>query len=134
VTRLAQALLKNEKFVGPLDLKGNDLTDLAALQLAKAIERPNARNLTKLDLSNNKFSGKAGVYIGDALICNPHYPLYKLTFENVHLESDGLVRVLEAVNVNKNVLKLHCGVVTDEGLVILADKLKDNTSLEEISF
>lgn len=50
------------------------------------------------------------------------------------MEADGLVRVLEAVNVNKNVLKLHCGIVTDEGLEILANKLKDNTTLEEIIF
>ena len=90
--------------------------------------------MTKLDLSDNKFSGKAGIYIGEALINNKEYPLYKLTFENVHLENDGLVRVLEAVNTNHNVLKLHCGVVTDEGLEILAEKLKDNCSLEEIIF
>jgi hypothetical protein len=134
VGRLAAALCKNDKFVGPLDLVGNELTDLAALALSKAIENEGARNLTKLDLSNNKFSGKAGVYIGEALIKNAKYPLYKLSFENVDLEHDGLVRILEAVNVNKNILKLHCGVVTDHGLEILAENLKENTSLEEIQF
>jgi hypothetical protein len=116
----------NDSFVGPLELQGNELSDLAALQLAKAISRSQAKNITKLDLSNNKFSGKAGVYIGQALIDNPSYPLYKLTFENVHLESDGLVRILEAVNKNGNIIKLHCGIVTDTGLEILADKLKEN--------
>jgi len=38
VARLATALCKNDQFVGPLDLVGNELTDLAALALAKAIE------------------------------------------------------------------------------------------------
>jgi len=74
------------------------------------------------------------VYIGEALIKNPSYPMFKLTFENINLEDDGLVRVLEAVTCNTNILKLHCGIVTDRGLEILADKLKDNTSLEEIIF
>jgi Ran GTPase-activating protein (RanGAP) involved in mRNA processing and transport len=134
VSRLAAALCKNDKFVGPLDLQGNELTDLAALSISKAIEREGAHNLTKLDLSNNKFTGKAGIYIGEALIKNANYPLYKLTFENVHLDDDGLVRILEAVNANKNILKLHCGIVTDQGLEILADKLKSNTTLEEIIF
>lgn len=60
--------------------------------------------------------------------------MYKLTFENVNLGNDGLIRILEAVNKNQNILKLHCGIVTDSGLNILADKLKDNTTLEEIIF
>ena len=117
-----------------MDLVGNGLSDLAALSLSKAIEAEGARNLTKLDLSKNNFTGKAGCYIGEALIKNANYPLYKLTFEDVYLENDGLVRILEAVNANKNILKLHCGVVTDQGLQILAEKLKENTTLEEIFF
>ena len=134
IARLSAALLKNDKFVGPLNLKGNELTDLAALELSKAISRQGARNLTKLDLSNNSFSGKAGTYIGQALIANSEYPLYKLTLENVCLDNEGLVRILEAVNANKNIIKLHCGIVTDSGLEIMAAKLKENTSLEEITF
>jgi hypothetical protein len=49
--------------------------------------------------------------------------MYSLSFENVYLGDDGLVRVLEAVCTNTNILKLHCGIVTDRGLEILADKL-----------
>ena len=134
MARLAAALCSNDKFVGPLDLVGNELTDLAALALSKAIEKEGARNLTKLDLSKNKFTGKAACYVGEALIKNPEYPLYKLAFEDVDLGSDGLVRILEAVNANKNILKLHCGVVTDAGLQILAEKLRDNVTLEELIF
>jgi Ran GTPase-activating protein (RanGAP) involved in mRNA processing and transport len=70
------------------------------MHLAKAIEKPGCRNLTKIDLSDNKFTSKAGVYIGEALIKNPSYPLYNLSFENVYLGNDGLVRVIEAVNAN----------------------------------
>jgi len=117
-----------------VELNKNNLSDLAALHLAKAIEQPGANNMHKLDLSDNNFTSKAGVYIGSALIANPNFPMYKLTFENVNLGNDGLIRILEAVNANKNILKLHCGVVTNEGLCILAEKLRDNTSLEEIHF
>jgi hypothetical protein len=60
--------------------------------------------------------------------------MYSLSFENVYLGDDGLVRIIEAVNANKNILKLNCGIVTDNGLMVLADKLKTNTSLEEIVF
>ena len=90
--------------------------------------------MIKLDLSDNNFTSKAGVYIGSALLKNPDYPMYKLTFENVNLGNDGLIRILEAVNKNQNILKLHCGIVNDDGLRILADKLTDNNSLEEIYF
>jgi len=134
VCRLSEALCANNKFVGSLELQGNGLTDLAALHLAKAIEQAGSRNITKLDLSDNKFTSKAGVYIGSALIKNPEYPMYNLTFENVYLGEDGLVRIIEAVNANKNILKLNCGIVTDCGLEILAEKLQTNTSLEEIIF
>lgn len=113
VAKLSEALIKNEKFVGPLDLSGNALTDLSALALAKTLEKKGGRNLTKLDLSDNAFSQLAGIYIGSALINNPEYPLYKLTFKNVCLGDMGLVRVLEGVNANKNIEKLHCGILTD---------------------
>lgn len=134
VQRLAEALLTNDKFAGSLDLSGNNLTDLAALALSKSIERPGARNITKLNLSNNSFTSVAGIYIGTALLRNPDYTLAKLQFENVNLSEQGLVRVLEACNTNKHIEKLHVGTVTDGGLEILAAKLKDNTSLEEIIF
>jgi hypothetical protein len=48
------------------------------------------------------------------------------------LEEAGLVRVIEAVNCNKHILKLNVGVVTDNGLEMLSELLKENTSLEEI--
>jgi hypothetical protein len=52
----------------------------------------------------------------------------------VCLEEDGLVRLLEAVNSNKNVMKLDIGITTENGLRILADSLKENTSLEQLVF
>jgi hypothetical protein len=48
------------------------------------------------------------------------------------LEEAGLVRVIEAVNCNKHILKLNVGVVTDNGLEMLSELLKENSSLEEI--
>lgn len=108
------------------------MSDLAALYLSKALVQKGAHNITKLNLSNNNFTSKAGEFIGQALLENSDYPLYKLTFENISLEENGLVRVLQAVNANKNILKLHIGIVTDRGLHCLADILKGNDSLEEI--
>lgn len=40
--------------------------------------------------------------------------------------------MVEAANLNKNIIELDVGIVTDKGLTHLADLLKENTSLEQI--
>ena len=57
-------------------------------------------------MKGNNFTSKAGEYIGEALSCNPDYPLGKLKFGGVCLEDAGLVRIIEAVNCNKNIVTL----------------------------
>ena len=89
-------------------------------------------NITSLNLKGNNFTSKAGEYIGEALSSNPDYPLGKLKFGGVCLEDAGLVRIIEAVNINKNIVQLSIGEVTDNGLVMLSELLKGNNSLEEI--
>ena len=132
VKDLADALLINNSFQGPLELQENGLSDLAALYLASAFEKQSGYNITKLNLAENNFTSKAGEYVGSALAANPAYTLEKLSFKGVCLERIGLVRVIEAVNLNTNIKKLNVGVVTDEGLALLADLLRENTSLEQI--
>ena len=100
VKRLADALLKNQIFSGPLELQNNNLSDLAALHLSKVFEPDTGFNITFLNLKNNNFTSKAGEYIGEALVKNPEYPLGKLVFGGVCLEETGLVRIIEAVNSN----------------------------------
>lgn len=134
VRRLADALIANDKFSGPLELKGNGLSDLSALHLSRAIAQPGAKHLTKIDFSDNNLTTRAGEYIGEALLSNPEYPIYKLTFENISLEDHGLVRIIEAANANENIIKLHLGIITNNGLKLLADKLKNNEYLEELQF
>lgn len=124
----------NKEFAGPLDLSGNNLTDLAVLHLSKVFTEEGAGQITKLNLANNNFTTKAGEFIGQALTGNPTYQIFKISFKNLCLEEDGLVRLLEAVNANTNVLKLDIGIITDHGLRILADSLKNNTSLEQLVF
>jgi len=48
------------------------------------------------------------------------------------LESIGLVRIIEACNLNKNIKTLNIGVLTDDGLVQLAELLRENDSLEAL--
>lgn len=45
-----------------------------------------------------------------------------------------MVRVIEAANQNKHILKLNVGVITNHGLEMLAELLKENDSLEELVF
>ena len=133
IKRLSDALLKNETFHGPLELQNNNLSDLAALHLSKIFEADTGYNITFLNLKNNNFTSKAGEYIGEALARNPDYPLGKLVFGGVCLEDTGLVRIIEAVNANQNIVELNVGIITDNGLTILADLLKANESLQEIT-
>ena len=130
--RLSEALVANEKFQGTLSLASNGLTDLSALYLSKIFEKK-FYNITKLDLQGNAFSSKAGEYICTALANNTSYTIFKVSFAKIHLEDIGLVHMIEAVNQNKNILKLDIGIVTNHGLEQLAELLKENTSLEEIA-
>merc|ERR1712060_355870 len=130
----AEALMTNDQFRGELKLNSNDLSDLAALYLAPIFEKQNGHNITKLKLDGNNFTTKAGEDIGAALASNPEYKIKKLSFQGICLESIGLVRLMEAVNANENIKYLTVGVLTDDGLVQLAELLRGNNTLEEISF
>jgi len=90
-------------------------------------------NITFLNLKGNNFTSKAGEYIGEALCNNPDYPIGKLVFGGICLEETGLTRIIEAVNVNKNIVQLNVGIITDRGLEIISDLLKTNDSLQEIT-
>ena len=133
VADLTTALMDNQKFQGNLDLSDNNLSDQAALELAKIFEKRNASNITQLDLANNNFGSKAGEYIGKALSENPDYKIFKISFDKICLEQIGLVRIIEAVNANKNILKLNIGIISDAGLLNLSKLIESNTSLEEIT-
>jgi hypothetical protein len=80
VEKLALALMGNKEFAGPLDLSGNNLTDLAVLHLSKVFTEVGAGQITKLNLSNNNFTTKAGEFIGQALTANPTYQIFKISF------------------------------------------------------
>lgn len=125
----------NNKFVGPLILEENDLTDLSALAISKALRKREGDNINKLNLSKNTaLTHKTGEYIGQALIDNPTTKLEKLNFEGVNLGDTGLLRIIEAANQCPQIEKIDVGVVTDSGLRILANKLSTNTGLRELEF
>jgi hypothetical protein len=122
------------KFHGPLDLSNNvQLTDLSTLYLSEIFSRPSG--ITELNLSGNtQLESKTGHFLGEALLANPTYPITRLTFKDVRLETTGLYRLLEAVNLNKHIQKLHLGIVSDYGLNTMAELLKANSSLKKLTF
>ena len=100
-----------------------------------ALSRPGAKNITKLNFSKNTdLKSKTGIFIGDALIANADHPVEKLNFKNVYLEDDGLLRILEACNANKNIKKVTLGYVSSSGLKLLGQTLKNNKTLEKLKF
>ena len=104
------------------------------LHLAPIFEKQTGQNIKSLKLDHNNFTSKTGEYIGGALANNPDYKIKKISFEGICLESIGLVRILEAANQNKNIKKLNIGTITDAGLKVVADLMRENTSLEELEF
>ena len=137
VQQLATALKHPEtKFRGPLKLSKNvNLTDLSGLYLAEIFATKHGHAITELDLSGNlKMESKTAQFIGEALLSNPHYPIEKMHFKGVNLEETGLYRLIEAVNANKSIHKLHVGVISDYGLRTLAELLPLNKSLLKLEF
>lgn len=107
----------------------------SCLYLKEAIGRPGAKNVTKLVLSKNKgLRDKAGILIGDALLANPDHPIDKVGFKDVNLGDDGVLRVLEGCNANKNITKVHLGYVSAEGLKLMSKAMLNNSSLKKIKF
>jgi hypothetical protein len=77
---------------------------------------------------------KSGVYLGEALIQNPSHPVEKISFKNVNLGEDGLLRIVEAARTNRNIKKLHLGYVSTRGLTLLASALRQECHLEKLKF
>jgi len=119
------------KFRGPLKLSGNvHLTDLTGLYLSEIFSAKHGHALRELDLSGNiKMESKSAQFIGEALLANPTYPIEELKFKGVNLEETGLYRLIEAVNANKHIHKLHVGIISDYGLRTMSELLKANRSL-----
>lgn len=136
VQRLAEALLKNDKFSGPLKLGKNGLSDFAMLALSEVLKKSSFQNITKLSLEdNNKLTCKTGEYIGQALIDNcENMKLKELKFDGINLECRGLVRIIDAANKTPSLTHLNVGVLTDSALALLAERLAPNKHLKELKF
>ena len=86
-------------------------------------------------LAKNKgLNNKAGIHIGDALLANPDHPIEKISFKNVYLGDDGVLRILEACNGNKHIKKVQLGVISNEGIKLMSKVLMHNTTLKKIKF
>eukprot|EP00347_Sterkiella_histriomuscorum_P021467 403333876 len=131
---LCEALMKNDKFSGPLDLSDNNLTDLSALYIADVIEKQDGRNITDLNLSRNLIQDKAGMYIGDALANNEKYPIQQILFKGVNLKLEGSKRLFSSLGINKNVKRLHIGVISNESLQEMGSSLSKRPGLIELEF
>jgi hypothetical protein len=123
ICKLADAIQDNSKFIGPLNLEGQHLTDISGLHIGRILSR--GRNITKLSLAQNpgkcQYTHKTGEYIGEAILKNPECGLVKLDFKGIYLGEHGLQRIIEASNDCKTIEKLNVGIVTDAGLKILAE-------------
>jgi hypothetical protein len=86
-------------------------------------KKEGVNNLSEINLSGNKMGSKAGVFIGDPLLNNPDYRIFRIIFENISLGIEGLQRMMDAANENKNIKHLHLGIITDEGLLLLASMI-----------
>lgn len=77
---------------------------------------------------------KAGMYIGDALMKNNTYPIQQILFKGVNLKTEGVKRLFDSMNINKNIKRLHIGIISNETLSQLTYLLSDNLGLIELEF
>lgn len=77
---------------------------------------------------------KAGIFLGEAIIANKKYPIERIKFKDVSIEETGLYRILEAVNANHNIKRIHVGIISDYGLTAMAQILASNVSLVTLEF
>lgn len=77
-----------------------------------------------LDLSHNKLTTRAGEYISEAI--KSEYKIHYLNFKENNLEPTGTWRIIESVNSNHNIQMLDLGIISDVGLELLTNLLKDN--------
>lgn len=100
------------------------------------LRKPSFQNINKLSLEGNPaLTCKAGEYIGQALIDNfENCKLRELDFEGIDLGHRGLIRIIDAANKTPALEKLDVGILTDSALALLADRLKNNSSLIELKF
>lgn len=69
---------------------------------------------------------KSGFYIGEALIKSPKAPIEQIFLKDVKLDNQGLYSLIEGANINYNIKSLHVGIVTDEGLSVIAECIGNN--------
>ncbi len=50
------------------------------------------------------------------------------------LGDTGLIRIIDAANKTPSLEKLDVGILTDNGLKLLAERLNDNLHLNELTF
>jgi len=136
VQHLAKALCANDKFFGKLKLDKNGISDLAILAISEVLRKPDFQNIKELSLEGNPdLTCKAGEYIGQAMIDNcDNMRLKELDFEGIDLGQRGLVRIIDAANKTPSLEKLNVGILTDNALLLLADRLRDNKYLLELKF
>ena len=75
---------------------------------------------------------RSGEYIGEAI--SNDYKISFLIFKGNNLETTGLRRILECVVSNTNIQMLDAGIVSDEGLKLMTEYLRTNTTLQRLRF
>lgn len=114
------------------------MSDLSALYISEVITSHESSQqqsgITELNLSATNMKAKSGLFIGEALLANPTYPITRIKFKDVDLEENGLYRLLEAVNATKSILRVHIGVISDFGLRTMSELLRENTNLLRLEF
>ena len=55
-------------------------------------------NVEELDINGCKLTGKAGIFLGDALVKNPNYKIEKINLKSIRLGVEGLCSLLRGAN------------------------------------
>jgi hypothetical protein len=60
--------------------------------------------------------------------------LERLEFQGICLEEVGLIRIIDAANKTSTLEKLDIGILTDNALQLLAQRISENKFLADLTF
>ena len=126
---LARAI-KIHKAVTSIDLRYNNIGDAGAVALADAIEINTT--VQEINLSENCIGGEGAVALADAIKINE--TLQRIHLSKNNIGDEGAVALADAIKINRTVQQIHLSntMIGDEGAVALADAIRTNLAVQEI--
>jgi hypothetical protein len=136
VSNLAQTLGSRNTTLQKLLIGANSVTSSSVAVLLTRIEQRSHR-ISELDLQCNKIGNKGAILLARSLGKNALLNLTRLSLSNCHIEDDGFITLVSALEQNTSLLYLdlrnNCNF-SERAFLVLAESLPEIKVLQRFSF